>query len=58
MTHKDITAAAALIIGFLLGFFCGWYPTSNHYKKQAIENNCAEYNLTTGEFQWKIQIKE
>lgn len=48
------------IIGFVLlivlvivvgGFFSG-NITTDDFKKQAIENNCAQYNPTTGKFEW------
>lgn len=52
-----ILAIALIIGGSIVGFVVGTVLFSNNItnddlKKQAIENNCAQYNPTTGKFEW------
>lgn len=57
-----------LIIALIIGGLIVWFSigtvlvsdniTTTELKKQAIENNCAQYNSTTGKFEWiKIEKK-
>ncbi len=43
------------IIGYLIGallFSNSDKESMDVFKKQAIENNCAQYNPTNGDFEW------
>lgn len=37
----------------LIGFLAGSIVMKDKYRGQAIEHNCAEYDLKTGEWGWK-----
>lgn len=55
---KDHSFVISIISGFICGcimyggFTLGKVVTTNKFEKEAIENNCAEYNSKTKEFQW------
>jgi hypothetical protein len=42
-----------LIFALIIGGFIGGNFCEDHYQKQAIQHNCAEYSTTTGEWRWK-----
>lgn len=44
----------AILFGllFVCGVLIGLAIANNHYHSKAIEHNCAQYNSTTGEFEW------
>ena len=45
-----------LFFGFVMGFYAGYKISQKHieayYQKKAIRNKAAQYNPTTGEFEW------
>jgi len=52
-----------VILSFLLGLLVmmvimiGTSTANNVWHKQAIENQCAEFNSKTGKFQWLDEVK-
>ena len=38
---------------FLVGLITGYLLTETAAEEIAIKNNCAQYNATTGDFEWK-----
>lgn len=42
-----------LLIAFIFQTFMFWYKPISELKKEAIERDYAEYNSSTGEWQWK-----
>jgi hypothetical protein len=56
MRDKDfmlflLITAAGMFISFMAG---GAISTKGH-QKTAIENNCAQYNSQTGDFEWVVK---
>lgn len=51
---KTIALAALVILvtSIAIALFIDKKESIEIIKKQAIENNCARYNPTTGEFEW------
>jgi len=50
-----LSVIAITIVGFVLGQLVGELildDVKEKYQKPAIENNCAQYNPTTGNFEW------
>lgn len=48
---KEIVMGLAL--GLAAGFVCGGTVVGSLFQNDAIEHNCAEYDVKTGEWGWK-----
>ena len=53
---NDKIALTTFVIGLVIGAVAMGFISSNGYRNLAVKHQCAEYNKTTGEFQW-IDIK-
>lgn len=47
-----VAIICTFLIGIILGLLVADVLGKSNYQPQAIENNCAQYNSTTGEFEW------
>ena len=54
MSGPDLSALviACIVFGFCVGGLVFRYDGKDTIKKQAIENSCAQYNPSTGVFEW------
>ena len=62
MTKHDaismgVKGFGCLLIGFLIGVFVGGAGERGLYRREAIERQVAEYNPTTGEWEWKEEAE-
>lgn len=59
VTFIAMLITVTIIIAFGIGLMAGGSRSDSEYVTKAIEGGCAEYNKTTGEFQWiKREIKD
>jgi len=52
MKDEGFWVGLVLIVGLSIGIAAGYCGTKRMYHKQAIERGYAEYNKTTGCWQW------
>lgn len=55
MSDKMVIAISLVwfVFGILVGFYLGGQTVKHAYRTQGIERGFAEYNKTTGAWQWK-----
>ncbi len=52
-TWGDVVLLILFCMIFGFGVLIGVYTRHVDLKREAIKHNCAEYNQTTGKWQWK-----
>jgi len=59
MDREDVVVTAAFVmVMFVSGLAIGSRATSNVWREEAINRGVAEYNQSSGEWQWKPEFKE
>ena len=53
----DTLTTAVIPIGVTIAMLIGVYLGSELSNKEAVKTVCAEYNVTTGDFQWIEKYK-
>lgn len=53
MNKSEVKSVIAGVLWVLLFFGAGYYAGSRMVKKEAVERGYAEYERTTGDWQWK-----
>ncbi len=56
-TATTLAVIAGAVFGFVLCVFIVAMPIDIHWKRTCVEHGAAEYNQTTGAWQWKEPTK-
>ena len=51
--ESGIVIMIIVVVAFILGVSVGAGIAETHYRKQAIKNGHAQYNIETGDWEWK-----
>jgi len=54
---NDVTFVIGLVFGSLFGTLLGMHINKVNFRADAIKYDCAEYNINTGKFEYKEEIK-